>query len=987
MKTMARLALLLCLASCVCLAVVSSHWVPNVIYLRMGHLDTQKMKPFDFSSSIMAKRVGHEDVEQFFVHLKGPITKAKRESVSEALGVPLGPYIPMNTFLVVAPRQVIEKIKGHQDVAWVGPVLAEYKLSPSLFSDSSVTMKTRKVEFDQIFSGQKLFSPEASVAIAEMFKDTDLDSMDLKLPENVVEKTLRKALHVTLATELEMNTLDALAQQWQDELSQTLSEVRITAVSEHKFVVHCLAKDMPTVLDYLTAHPMVHFVDKAPAFTTQNAHARQIVSTNLKAETLPNRYKLETVYDRVGLDGRGEIIGVGDTGLDYTHCFFHDKNAHVAIADSDLKVPNSAHRKIAGYWRFIDDTDFESGHGSHCSGTIAGSHELFDVKENIIAGHRGMAPAARLAVTDVSCGHTTCNCSIHDHKGCPCPPGGCPFSEMETYLPTDLNKFYFPWSYKMGARVHSNSWGDDPDPNVPQADYDSNAADVDRFMYEHPDFLAVFAAGNSGREGFFSVGSPGTAKNCLTVGASRTSHEGFETAVDFVNYDAMATFVGNQMQNQYCTCSKGCDANNKVCAVAKSLKDEETCCALADRAPHVFGALGAACCKKYKALGINKDPENNGLTSIAGFSSRGPTSDGRIKPDISAPGDITVSTNSHGHKAEWECGVNPEIDANSTLNLISYSGTSMATPLTAGAVALVRQYFLEGFYPTGQRNEKHQLYPSAALLKATVINGAIPLHGKNTEHGAHKIDLMPDLHHYSSLPSYQQGHGRLALNNTIPLKGESEFRLFVSDVSKGLQTGEEDFYCFDVIEDDRLLSITLVWTDPPAQPSSLVTLINNLDLEVSIPLAGQRGKTLGNGKLTSNPQGEVEALRDVTNNVERVWLPGALSGTYVVRVAGSHVPVGDGQKYALVISGAFEELPHACSKSEIRLLSEPYTRAVSEKKSSLPLLVMISTVVGAVGMMLGVVFTTLWQKHQRQRTVFAPAGASVSFVQLATREE
>ena len=47
------------------------------------------------------------------------------------------------------------------------------------------------------------------------------------------------------------------------------------------------------------------------------------------------------------------------------------------------------------------------------------------------------------------------------------------------------------------------------------------AQQVDAFVYEHPDMLVLIAAGNSGEDGVFSVGSPATCKNCIAVGASQ----------------------------------------------------------------------------------------------------------------------------------------------------------------------------------------------------------------------------------------------------------------------------------------------------------------------------------------------------------------------------------------------------------------------------------------------------------------------------------
>ena len=73
----------------------------------------------------------------------------------------------------------------------------------------------------------------------------------------------------------------------------------------------------------------------------------------------------------------------------------------------------------------------------------------------------------------------------------------------------------FEKPYRDGARIHSNSWGSSA------AEYTMRAQQVDAFVYEHPDMLVLIAAGNSGEDGVFSVGSPATCKNCIAVGATQ----------------------------------------------------------------------------------------------------------------------------------------------------------------------------------------------------------------------------------------------------------------------------------------------------------------------------------------------------------------------------------------------------------------------------------------------------------------------------------
>lgn len=149
---------------------------------------------------------------------------------------------------------------------------------------------------------------------------------------------------------------------------------------------------------------------------------------------------------------------------------------------------------------------------------------------------------------------------------------------------------------------------------------------------------------------------------------------------------------------------------------------------------------------------------------IASFSSFGPTEDGRVKPDIVAPGEITsaagrafldqdvdesvvrvVSGGGGGNGRDVECRV------------VQISGTSMATPVVAGAATLVRQYFVDGFYPSGRGRASDGFLPTAALVKAALINGAEAMNGF-TEVG---LPLEPP-------PSVRQGHGRVHLGRSLP---------------------------------------------------------------------------------------------------------------------------------------------------------------------------------------------------------------------------
>ena len=87
----------------------------------------------------------------------------------------------------------------------------------------------------------------------------------------------------------------------------------------------------------------------------------------------------------------------------------------------------------------------------------------------------------------------------------------------------------------------------------------------------------------------------------------------------------------------------------------------------------------------YNVITVGAIDDKNTLSrsddSIASYSSRGPTGDGRLKPDITAPGDDIMSCN-----YDWEgwLGLNPDF--------VSKSGTSMAAPHIAGSILLILDY-------------------------------------------------------------------------------------------------------------------------------------------------------------------------------------------------------------------------------------------------------------------------------------------------------
>lgn len=176
----------------------------------------------------------------------------------------------------------------------------------------------------------------------------------------------------------------------------------------------------------------------------------------------------------------------------------------------------------------------------------------------------------------------------------------------------------------------------------------------------------------------------------------------------------------------------------------------------------------------------------------------------------------------------------------------------MATPLTAGAVALIREYL---------RTKARKRSPSAALLKAALILGCERLAGYSPP------DVLLDNH---------QGYGRVNLDAV--LAPASPATMVFRDDKPGLRTGQVRKFTLKVKSNQVPLRMVLAYSDYPG-----AVLVNNLNPIVTDP----------NGKRYVGNQMAAGAMTlDVTNNVEVMHVGRPAAGTWAIEVVGSNVPQG-----------------------------------------------------------------------------------------------
>jgi len=269
----------------------------------------------------------------------------------------------------------------------------------------------------------------------------------------------------------------------------------------------------------------------------------------------------------------------------------------------------------------------------------------------------------------------------------------------------------------------------------------------------------------------------------------------------------------------------------------------------------------------------------DGPDTMCDFSSRGPCADGRIKPDLVAPGSWIASAASSAAPDESSIAWTAIDDY-----YVYMGGTSMSGPHAAGAAAVFVQYY---------KSLNTNAVPSPALVKAALINSADELDESNGGPGP--------------IPNNDEGWGRINLENIIITNVNSAPRYYQFLDQTVLLTNSQVYSQHIFVQgSDQPLKITMAYTDVPGFPGALPALVNDLDLEVVGPDGTlYRGNQFGAGESVPNAP-----TPDKLNNVEGVYLSQPAPGDYLVRVRASKVvqdavsntPAID-QDFALVTSG------------------------------------------------------------------------------------
>lgn len=739
-------------------------------------------------------RGGFAGRQLHLVQFVGPVKPEWREAL-EAQGVKVISYIPENAYLVSGDMKALKTLQG-----WATNV--DFVQWEGEYADE---FKLHPAARKRELFGLPAAADESDVFAIQLVEDAETTPATLALIESL--------------------KLDSVQRDFR--------------VMQFRNVIVRLPTDR---IAELSARPDVISIQLYNEPDKRDERQAQIMAGNLVGGSLTGPGYLDWLtekgFTQAQFDASGFVVDVTDSGIDNGTT----TPGHFGLyAHADFGQPSRiAYNRLVGT--------------AHSGSTLAGCDGHGNLNAHILAGF-----------SDFTGGFPHVDAGGYQYG-----LGVCPFVRIGSSVVFDPDIFTSPnyadlqsRAYHDGARISANSWG------ATNNTYTVDAQAFDALVRDaqpsgasfaapgNQEMVIVFAAGNRGPAAN-TVGSPGTAKNVITVGASE-------------NVRSLSTANGGRS-------SMGSDG-----------------CGYADTAA---------------------DSAND----VAAYSSRGPCSDGRQKPDLIAPGTHIVGgvpqsvptvfgtgTAVACFKASSICALSGGGTAGSTNNFFPLgqqfytvsSGTSHSTPAVAGACALLRQYFLNA----------NLAAPSPAMTKAFLMNSTRYLSGSGAG---------------DNLWSPSQGMGAVNLGRAFDgvsriLRDQREEDLFTASGQTRVFTGR-------IVQTNEPLRVTLAWTDAPG--STIGNAFNNdLDLTVQI------GTNVYLGNVFSGASSVTSGSADPRNNVESVLLPAGVSGDIVVTVTAANIN-SDGvpnyggsldQDFALVIYNATNTTVPVISATSATLIEEGFS--------------------------------------------------------------
>jgi subtilisin family serine protease/Mg-chelatase subunit ChlD len=289
------------------------------------------------------------------------------------------------------------------------------------------------------------------------------------------------------------------------------------------------------------------------------------------------------------------------------------------------------------------------------------------------------------------------------------------------------------------------------------------------------------------------------------------------------------------------------------------------------------------------------------IRGVNGTSSRGPAGDGRMLPNLVAPGTDVVSARSGASARPQYVDTGGTTHANHT----RMGGTSMAAPVVSGMCAVLIDWW---------RQTRGGATPSPALLRALLVACTEPVAGGPNGNGGN----------IAAGPTNDAGWGRVSLENSLLQAPASDRgpKIFLDQRHAFTATGQEYRVRVGVADPARPLRIALAWTDAAGAVGANPALVNDLDLEVVEVATGNlyRGNVFAGGFSTTG------GAADARNNIEGVAIQNPdPNSVYEVTVVAANVAASarpdiatPWQDFGLVIDNA--TVPSAAPVSVVTVL-------------------------------------------------------------------
>ena len=868
----------------------------TAILLNNATIDTSLEVPIEVPPHLMAS----DDTESYLLQSVGPFDRVFDEESLTQLGVEKIAYIPHNTWIVRMSPEMSQRLKGFRGTQAVIPFAPYYKLSDSLleFAVMQADIPGRLTLQLTLFPGQE----ETMFTALENLGTEYLQEGSSPFGRTVMVKT-------------ERTSLSAIA---------SLDGILTVEQATPRIVANDLTRVQMGIDDSLT----------------------NTVSTNFHQ-----------------LTGKDIIVGINDTGVDAVHPDLTNRVFSTSVSSRT----NLFGGTVFGNNPNLIDLD---GHGTHVAGTIASSGANSPMVTNVFgsptnANFHGMAPESKLFVLpiDLITGPLISDAFLQETA-----------AEYNYVEQNRTNALISNNSWNFRNLREYNSSAASFDAAVRDSLPDMEGDQPVLYVFSAGNAGSGNQEGRSGEPS--SIASPATAKNVITVGAleslrfitnevvtgfidevmtndmgiaitneipilerlfqgptdsstqvadfSSRGNVGIGIEGDFGRFkpdvvapgtftistrstnwvspeqflDVQANSISNQTAINDVLTPYTLFARQGTAEIEISVLRSEASPASLPRMP-IYARFGATATTN-DLVGFNNvvinDREDSPLPIQPGilFYTIGNPIEDPVSFNIETR--ISIETESDGYFEELK-----ELNDSIGPYYRFESGTSMAAPAVSGMLALFQEFL---------RDNGHNASP--ALLKALLINGS------RTASELYDFQVDPVINF--------QGWGTVNLANSLPNsmfqsdapEGETQATIEFFDQSPedALATGEQRSWNLTLNTNEARalpLRLSLVWTDPPGNPSAGIKLVNDLDLIVSNTVSGEI--FYGNNFEPSNLFSTVTTTNSVpeldnVNNVENIYISPPLGTNYVVSVVARRVnvnavtdhPNGVVQDYALVIS-------------------------------------------------------------------------------------